>query len=118
MTCTPPLFLEVGWARFKLEQQPLMSLFGHSEMGGTMTVNSMRCAISKDATRCYGGTTTKNQRMHQEGDPHLRVWTTNVKRQVDWTPFLPTKGVWTWPIPHDAISSDDQTKVNIKANAC
>ena len=38
VTCTPPQCLEAGLAGFKLEQQFLMSLFGHSEMGGTRTV--------------------------------------------------------------------------------
>ena len=40
MTCTPPWCLEAGLAGFELEHQLLMSLFGHSEMGGTMTVLS------------------------------------------------------------------------------
>ena len=38
VTCTPPLCLELGWAIFELEQQPSVSLFGHSKMGGTITV--------------------------------------------------------------------------------
>ena len=42
VTCTPPLCSEVGWARFKLEQQPSMSLFGHSEMGGTTLLSTAR----------------------------------------------------------------------------
>ena len=32
------LCLEIGWVGFKLKQQPLMSLFGHSEIRGTRTV--------------------------------------------------------------------------------
>ena len=55
----------------------------------------MSCAILKDATRFYGGTTTKNQRMHQEDDHHFRVWNTSIKRQVAWTPLHSAKGVWT-----------------------
>ena len=74
----------------------------------------MRHAISKDATRCYGGTTTKNQRMHQEDDCHLRALNTSIERQVAWTPLHSTKGVWTWPIPHDIAGSDEQTEVNIE----
>ena len=38
VTCTPPLCLEIGWVGFKLKQQLLMSLFGHSEIRGTRTV--------------------------------------------------------------------------------
>ena len=94
VTCTPPLCLEIGWVGFKLKQQPLMSLFGHSEAQG-WSVSSMRHAISKDATSCYRGTTTKNQRMHQEDDHHFRAWNTSIERQVAWTPLHSTKRVWT-----------------------
>ena len=58
-------------------------------------VNSMKCVISKDATRCHRGTTTKNLRVHKEDDPHFGAWNTNVERKVDWTAFHSTKGVWT-----------------------
>ena len=78
----------------------------------------MRCVISEDATRCYRGTTTKNERMHQEDDHHLRAWNTSIERQVAWIPLHSTKGVWIQPIPCDTAGSDDQTKVNIKAVAC
>ena len=33
----------------------------------------MRHAVLKDATRCYGSTTTKNERMHQQDDHHLKA---------------------------------------------
>ena len=53
----------------------------------------MKRAISKDATRCNGGTTTKNQRTHLEDDHHFRVWNTSIKRQVAWTHFHSAKDV-------------------------
>ena len=38
MTCTPPRCLEAGLVGFKLKQQCLISLFGHSDVGDTRTV--------------------------------------------------------------------------------
>ena len=83
----------------------------------TSKLQTSRCVVLKNVTRYYRGTTTKNLRMHKEDDTHFRAWNTNVERKVDWTPFHSTKGVWTLP-SHDTAHSDDQTKVNIEADAC
>ena len=37
VTCTPPLCFRVGWGGFRVEQQPLMNSFGHSEIEDTRT---------------------------------------------------------------------------------
>ena len=72
-----------------------MTLFGCSEMGGTRTVSSMRCTVSKNVTRHYGDTTTKNPRIHKEDDCHFGAWNTHVEREVDWTPFYSAEDVWS-----------------------
>ena len=39
-------------------------------------------------------------------------------KEVDWTPFHFTEGVWSQPVPHDPTHLDDQTQVDIEAVAC
>ena len=88
VTCTPPWCLEAGLAGFELEQQLLMSLFGIQRWEAQgLSVNSMRCVVLENVTRCSEGTTTKNLRAQKEDDPHFGVWNANVKRKMDWTPF-------------------------------
>ena len=117
VTCKPPWCIETGLARFNLKHQLLMNLFGHSEMGDTRTVSSMRCVVSKNVTGCYGDTTTENSRMHKEDDCHFGAWNTCVKGEMDWTPFHSTEGVWSWPVPCDPTHPDDQTQVDIEVVA-
>ena len=78
---TTPVFRDrLGWIKTQTTAfDEFIWAFRHKRYN-CLSVSSMRRAILKDATRCYGGTTTKNKRLHQEDDHRLRAWNTSIER--------------------------------------